>query len=119
MDYQHGILMDTLNDLRSMLLHGADRGGLRLQLERLIELTKMHFRSEEQLLQQQGFPGTEEHRKAHHNLLTRLYSAIDRVNRDEDVRLNSLLDFLPSWYIEHVEQLDQPYGAWLNDHGVF
>ena len=119
MDDQHGILMDTLNELRTMLLHGADRPGLRLQLERLIELTKMHFRSEEQLLQQQGFPGADEHRKAHHHLLSRLYSAVEQVNRDENVRLNSLLDFLPSWYLEHVEQLDQPYGVWLNDHGVF
>jgi hemerythrin len=119
MDDQHGVLMDTLNELRTMLLRNADRAGLRLQLERLIELTKMHFRSEEQLLQQQGFPGAEEHRKAHHRLLTRLYSAIEQVNRDENVRLNSLLDFLPSWYIEHVEQLDQPYGAWLNEHGVY
>jgi hemerythrin-like metal-binding protein len=119
MDDQHGILMDTLNELRDMLLRGTSRRDVSLQLERLIEFTQMHFQSEEQLLLQQGFPGAEEHRKAHHHLLTRLYAALETVNRDEPIRLNSVLEFLPAWYLEHVEQLDQPYGVWLNEHGVF
>lgn len=119
MDDQHGILMDTLNELRAMLLRGTSRRDVSLQLERLIEFTQMHFQSEEQLLLQQGFPGAEEHRKAHQHLLTRLYTALEQVNRDEPIRLSSLLEFLPAWYLEHVEQLDQPYGVWLNQRGVF
>src|SRR5579862_1151044 len=63
MDDQHGILMDTLNDLRTLLLRGSSRSAISLQLERLIEFTQMHFQSEEQLLVQQGFPGAEEHGK--------------------------------------------------------
>lgn len=119
MDDQHGVLMDTLNELRIMLLHGNNRRHVSLQLERLIEFSQMHFQSEEQLLLQQGFPGAEEHRKAHQHLLGRLYFALEQVNRDETIQLSSLLDFLPAWYLEHVEQLDQPYGVWLNEHGVF
>jgi len=119
MDDQHGILMDTLNELRLMLLSGAPRRVVCLQLERLIEFTQAHFQSEELLLQQQGFPAVEEHRTAHQHLLARLYTALEQANRDEAVRLNSLLEFLPSWYLEHVEQHDQPYGAWLNDRGVY
>ena len=118
MDDQHGILMDTLNDLRIMLLHGANHREVCLQLERLIDFTQMHFQSEEQLLKQQGFPEVEGHCIAHQRLLGRLYTALEHVNR-EDVRLNSLLEFLPAWYLEHVEKLDNPYGAWLNERGVF
>jgi hemerythrin len=119
MDDQHGILMDTLNELRSMLLRGTSRRDVSLQLERLIDFTQMHFESEEQLLQQQGYPATEEHRTEHHGLLKRLYTALEQVNRDEAIVLSSLLEFLPAWYLEHVEQLDHPYGVWLNEHGVF
>ncbi|WP_348264790.1 bacteriohemerythrin [Telmatobacter sp. DSM 110680] len=119
MDDQHGILMDTLNELRVMLLHGGDRQCISLQLEHLIEFTQMHFQSEEQLLQREGFPGFEEHRTAHMHLLAKLYSALEQVNHDEALHFPSLLAFLPSWYMEHVEQLDQPYGVWLNDRGVF
>ena len=119
MDDQHGILMDTLNELRTMLLRGTSRPDVSLQLERLIEFTQMHFESEDQLLQQQGYPGAEEHRVEHQGLLKRLYAALEQVNGDQEIHLNSLLDFLPAWYLEHVEKLDQPYGTWLNEHGVF
>jgi hemerythrin-like metal-binding protein len=119
MDDQHGILMDTLNELRLMLLRGATHRDVCLQLQRLIEFTQMHFQCEEQLLRQEGFPAVNEHRAAHQHLLSRLFAALEKATRDEIVSLNSLLEFLPSWYIEHVEQLDQPYGAWLNDRGVF
>ena len=119
MDDQHGVLMDTLNELRVMLVHGSDRRCICLQLERLIEFTQMHFQSEEQLLDQQGFPGVSEHRIAHQHLLAKLYAALEQVNHEDFVHFSSLLEFLPSWYMQHLEQLDQPYGIWLNEHGVY
>ena len=119
MDDQHGILMDTLNELRAMLVHGGDRRSICLQLERLIEFSQMHFQSEEQLLQQQAFPGLSEHRVAHQHLLAKLYKALEQINHDEFVHFSSLLEFLPSWYLDHVEQLDQPFGRWLNERGVY
>jgi hemerythrin len=119
MDDQHGILMDTLNELRFMLLRGASHNEICLQLERLIEFTKMHFESEEHLLDRQGFPGLEEHRSAHELLMTKLYASLDQASNDEVVPFSSLLGFLPSWYSDHVEQLDQPYGTWMNEHGVY
>ena len=118
-DDQHGILMDTLNDLRVMLLRGADRRNVTLQLERLIDFTQMHFQSEERLLLQQGFPGVNDHRTAHHPLLAKLYAALERINHEDALHFPSLLGFLPSWYLDHVEKLDQPCGLWLNEHGVY
>jgi len=119
MDDQHGILMDTLNELRRMIVRGSSRREISSQLERLIDFTQMHFQSEEQLLEQHSFPGTSEHRESHHALLARLYSALEHVNREEPIRFSTLLEFLPAWYQEHVEQVDQPYGQWLNEQGVY
>ncbi|MGA8740415.1 MAG: hemerythrin family protein [Terracidiphilus sp.] len=119
MDDQHGILMDSLNELRLMLLRGADRRAICLQLERLIDFTQMHFQCEEQLLSQQGFPGVNDHQAAHRLLLTKLYGALEQLTHDEFDHFSSVLDFLPGWYLQHLEQLDQPYGIWLNEHGVY
>ena len=117
-DDQHGILMDTLNELRIMLLRGADRRGISVHLERLIDFTQMHFQSEECLLLQQGFPALPEHRSAHQLLLAKLHAALERINHDEALHITTLLGFLPSWYLDHVEKLDQPCGVWLNEHGI-
>ena len=99
MDDQHGILMDTLNELRLMLQRNADRRNLCLQLERLIGYTEMHFESEERLLKQHGFPGTDSHRAEHRRLIGKLYAALEHVNREEAVNFQTVLDFLPSWYL--------------------
>jgi hemerythrin len=119
MDDQHGILMDTLNELRRMLVRGSDRREICLQVERLIEFTQMHFQSEEHLLEQQRFPNLEEHRQAHHVLLGRLYTALEQLHREEPIHFSTLLEFLPAWYHRHVEDVDQPYGQWLNERGVY
>ena len=118
-DDQHGVLMDTLNELRALLLRGSDRRDVTRYLERLIDFSRMHFQSEERLLMQQGFPAVSEHRTAHQHLLAKLYSALEQIHREEPLHFSSLLEFLPSWYIDHVEKLDQPCGVWLNQHGVF
>jgi hemerythrin len=119
MDDQHGILMDTLNELRRMIVRGTDRREICLQLERLIDFSQMHFQSEEQLLEIHSFPGADEHRNSHHALLSRLYSALEHINREEPIHFSSVLEFLPAWYQEHVVQIDQPYGHWLNEQGVY
>ena len=119
MDDQHGILMDTLNELRIMLVQGANRRDLCVQLERLIEFTRMHFQCEEHLLRQQLFPEVNEHQTAHNQLLSKLRAALEHLNHDEFVHFSSLLEFLPAWYLEHVEQLDRSYGKWLNERGVY
>ncbi|MGA9585036.1 MAG: hemerythrin family protein [Terracidiphilus sp.] len=119
MDDQHGILMDTLNEVRISLVHGTDRSAICLQLEHLIEFTQMHFECEERLLQQHGFPAFNEHETAHKHLLAKLYAALEQLNHDDFVHFSSLLEFLPAWYLEHVEQLDRPYGVWLNERGVY
>ena len=64
MDDQHGILMDTLNELRLAAVRGSGREQVSEVLDRLIEFTRMHFWSEEQLLEQYGFPSLAEHRRS-------------------------------------------------------
>jgi hemerythrin len=119
MDDQHGILMDTMNELRLTLVRGNDRKQIDEQFERLIEFTRMHFKSEEQLLEQHGFPGLLEHRAAHRLLMDQIMKTIDRAEHAEYAEIHSLLCFLRNWYLDHIEQVDQEYGAWLNERGVY
>ena len=86
MDDQHGILMDTMNELRQAVLRGAGREKLSEVLDRLIEFTRMHFWSEEQLMEQSGFPGLAEHRAEHHRMLARMLQSAHRVQYGEAIR---------------------------------
>jgi hemerythrin len=118
LDDQHGILMDTMNELRLALVRGADREQMNELLTRLMEFMRMHFWSEEQLLEQTGFPGLAEHRAEHEKLLSQVRESAHRAQRNENVGMRPLLGFLRDWYIEHIEGMDQEYGSWLNDRGI-
>ncbi len=118
MDEQHAVLMDTLNEIRLALVRGQERGDVIEGMNRLIEFTRMHFASEEQLLEAHGFPGAAEHRDAHQKLLVQIEDTARRTEHHQELQMKSLLYFLRDWYMEHIEDLDRQYGEWLNARGI-
>ena len=117
MDDQHGILMDAMNELRLAVVHGSGREQVSQLLDQFIEFTRMHFASEERLMEQTGFPGLIEHRAKHQCLLAQVLQSAHRLQYGEGVEMGSLLDFLRDWYVEHISGDDQQYGPWLNGRG--
>jgi hemerythrin len=118
MDDQHGILMDAINELRQAVTRGGGREQVSELLDRLIEFTRMHFDSEERLMQQAGFPCLVEHRAQHQCLMAQILEAAHRLQYGERVDMNFLLRFVREWYLEHTATLDQQYGPWLNELGI-
>lgn len=118
MDDQHGILMDTMNELRLAAVRGSGREQVSEVLDRLIEFTRMHFWSEEQLLEHYAFPGLAEHRVEHQRIMAQILQSSHRVQHGEKMQLRPLLCFLRDSYSEHIEGVDREYGPWLNARGV-
>ena len=118
MDDQHGILVDTLNELRQQLLRGSCREQVNQHMERLIEFTSLHFGCEESLLERFGFPGLEEHRAAHQQLLNNIRLAASYADNDEKTAFQRQLSLLSDSYLQHIEGFDRQYGSWLNGLGV-
>jgi hemerythrin-like metal-binding protein len=118
MDDQHGILMDTMNELRLAVVRGLGREQVSEVLDRLIEFTRMHFSSEELLMEKHLFPGRAEHRAEHQHILAQILQSSHRVQHSEQMQMRSLLCFLRESYTEHIEGMDREYGPWMNDHGV-
>jgi hemerythrin len=78
----------------------------------------MHFASEERLMEQTEFAGLAEHRAEHHRLLAQGLQLAHRLQYGEGVDLSSLLSFLRTSYTEHIADLDQQYGPWLNERSI-
>jgi len=119
MDDQHGILMDTINEIRQAMVRGSSREQVAELADRLIEFTRMHFWSEEKLMEKGGFPGLLAHRAEHRRLLELLRSAVHREQHGEAVHMSTLLESLRDRYLEHIEGLDRQYGPWLNQRGIY
>jgi len=118
MDDQHGILMDAINALRLALVRGAGQEKISELLDELIEFTRMHFWSEEQLMAQTGFAGLEEHRAEHHRMLADILQSAHRLQYGEGIELRPLLSHLHHGFLNHIETMDQKYTSWFRQHGV-
>jgi hemerythrin-like metal-binding protein len=118
MDDQHGILLDTMNELRLAAVRGSGREQISEVLDRLIEFTRMHFWGEEQLLERFGFPSLAGHRLEHQRILAQILQSSHRVQHGERMQMRPLLCFLREAYAEHIEGMDREYGPWLNERGV-
>jgi hemerythrin len=119
MDDQHEILMDTLNELRMTTVTGCGREQTGEVLDRLIEYSRMHFASEEELMQQTGFPALNAHRTEHHRLMGEMLRAVHRLRHGEKLAIQPLFCRLRDSYIAHIEGPDREYGPWLNERGLF
>ncbi len=118
MDDQHGILMDAINELRLALVRGSGREKICELLDQFIEFTRMHFSSEEQLMEQTGFADLAEHRAEHHRILAGILQAEHRLQYGELIPLRPLLCELHEGFLIHIEKMDQNYGPWLREHGI-
>ncbi|MDR3739025.1 MAG: bacteriohemerythrin [Terracidiphilus sp.] len=118
MDDQHGILMDTTNELRQVLVRGGGREQVSEILDRLIEFTRMHFWSEEKLMEDTAFPGLAEHRAEHHRLLAEMMQSAHCLQYGETLQTRALLCTLRDGYLEHIASLDCLYGPWMNAKGI-
>ncbi len=88
-------------------------------LDQLIEFTRMHFWSEEQLMEQTGFPGLEEHRAEHHRMLAEILQAAHRLQYGEGIASASACSAgLHDGFLKHIEGMDQEYGPWLRERGI-
>jgi len=100
------------------LVRGAGREQVSKLLDQLIEFARMHFASEEQLMEQTGYPGLAEHRKLHHTILAQILESAHRLQYGEGVEMQSLLCYLRDWFLQHIEESDHQYGPWLNERGI-
>ncbi len=118
MDDQHGILMDAINELRIAVGRGCGREKASELLDQLIEFMRMHFWSEEQLMEQTGYAELGEHRAEHHRMLAEILQAAHRLQYGEGFELRPLLRELHDGLLQHIDRMDQHYGPWLNQRGV-
>ena len=116
MDDQHGILMDTLNELRTAVSHGSKE--TEEVLHRLMALTMLHFDAEESLMARFLFPELEVHRTEHQRLLNQLADFSNTVAAGHSGRERTFVEFLRSWFHDHIEGMDQHYGPWLRERGI-
>jgi hemerythrin len=117
MDEQHKKLIDMINQLHDAMKVGKGKEVVGKVLTSLTDYTRRHFTSEENLMKIHGYPGYEDQKKAHDQLVGQV---VDMQNKFSEggVQSQQVVTFLKDWLIRHIQGMDQKYGAHLNGKGV-
>lgn len=108
-DEDHQGLFKLINDLQSADL---TRSYLTEIINQLEDYTHEHFSREEELMQEVGFPGFEEHIKEHHMFIEWLDTVKKTYQRSAESAflVNDLVNnFLNDWLTKHILQEDMKY----------
>jgi hemerythrin-like metal-binding protein len=110
MDKQHQYLVTLVNQLYEAYRSGGGLAAAGPILEELTGYTVGHFESEEAWMAQQGFPGLEEHRRLHVDLVQQVQGLAGRLETGGDGVVLDMLLFLRTWLVKHIQGADAEYG---------
>ena len=107
-DQQHQRLVGLINRLGDDLKAGRDLERLIATLGELMSFSRLHFATEEQLMDEHGGGGAhaEHHRQEHRKLIDDLQSL--SINLDEKSMMLTMR-YLQEWLFRHIESTDKPF----------
>ena len=118
-DIQHQKMFELVKNLHSSVEARRDKNNLRDLLVELMEYTRMHFTTEEQLMEKYDYPEREEHLKEHKILLQHMTDLVAMVSRGKYPTFYSDYDVSDDWALVHIHEFDKSLGAFLNSKGVY
>ena len=113
LDAQHQQIFELVNHFDDVILMGMTVELGRI-LDDLIASTIRHFRFEEDLMQQVGFPQGADHKQMHEALLRQVQEMRASVKAGGHVGTKSVVRFLADWLTNHILREDLEYRPYLN-----
>lgn len=113
-DEQHQELFDKVNALNDAVGKGT-RTEIGNTLDNLIEYVVTHFKTEEELMEKQGYAGLDQHCKEHNALVETCSSLQGKFHADEADIEESTMAFIKDWLDKHIPQIDRSYGPALSN----
>ncbi|MCF6462116.1 bacteriohemerythrin [Clostridium sp. Cult1] len=122
-DDQHKELFKIGNFLYEIvsIKDGVDRYDEILEaLHKLRDYAIYHFTFEEKMMEDNGYPKFEQHKRQHDSFISKVKS-IDEVEIDEKQKKigMDLIIFIANWIENHILKTDMEYREFLNDKGVY
>ena len=117
-DNDHKKLLHLINNLQTAVDYKTDRMFEKQTLNEVIDYTKYHFEREEKLMEDAGYSDVVPHKAKHKNMIDKVTEFVEAYEKDESGAIESLLNYLKSWLIGHINGTDQEYSEFLISKGV-
>jgi len=118
-DSEHRRLVEMLNTLYDAVQSGKGREALGPVLDGLISYTAGHFKNEERLFAETGYPDAAPHKQEHDDLTRQVLDVQAKYKSGASGTLSlEVMNFLKNWLIKHIQGSDKKYGPHLTAKGI-
>jgi hemerythrin len=106
-DEQHRGLVSAINSYHYFIKEGKGVEMVKPIIMTLVQYIDVHFRTEEPLMKDSGYPGYEDHIRLHRKLTLKT----ENIARESIDTGNAYiaLDFLKDWWLNHINSIDRQY----------
>ena len=112
-DEEHQALFRLINEFHSQWSQNHDLGTILPILNQLIRYSQQHFQDEERIMEMEGYPLLEAHRKCHEKLIEDIFRLHEEFS-SHNVRLeHDVQKFLKHWLVDHVIHNDYAFRDYL------
>ena len=117
-DQQHKIWIGLINKLHDAMSKGEGKKILSDIYEEIVAYTKTHLKNEEILFQKYSFPDIAAHKLVHDKLTQQVLDKQKEIQEGKTVLTMEVMTFLKNWLIDHIQNTDKKYSAFLISKGV-
>jgi len=112
-DEQHQKLISYLNELYSHMKQGKGKDIISDILKKLVEYTKYHFNTEEELFKKFNYPDEQSHVSEHKFFIDKVNDFSRDFNNQKIFVTIEVFQFLNNWVTNHIKIVDKKYGPFL------
>lgn len=112
-DSEHRFLFDLINEFHDRYADNRTHREALLVLSRLVAYAEHHFRHEETLMSDVGYPRLAYHKGLHEALYTSIYAVHERLASGMDRIGAETLRFLKTWLVDHIVTEDVEIGDFM------
>jgi hemerythrin-like metal-binding protein len=116
-DNQHKRLVEMVNELNDAMSSRKGYDVTNAILQKAVEYTVYHFKTEEDLMKEFSYPGMEEHKAEHQAFILKVTSLKLDFNQGVGTVPRELLGYLRDWLANHITDTDKKLGLFLLGQG--
>lgn len=112
-DAEHRHLFDLINDFHYFFLASRDTREVLRLLTALVRYSESHFRHEEELMFEAGYPRLAAHRDIHATLFETIFALQEKFEAGVVKAESETVAFLRTWLTDHIAEEDKAFGRFL------
>jgi methyl-accepting chemotaxis protein len=114
-DDQHKQLVSLINELFTAMQKNSDQNIIANVVDKLVDYTQYHFKSEEDIQRKYGYPELAAHKRIHVNFVNKVGEVAAQIKSGERIAAADIFAFLKDWLISHIKKQDKEgYGVFIH-----